>query len=97
MLLQMAVSHSFLLLSNSPSCVYTHTHTHTHTHTCLLNPIFCYWALECFDVLAIANSLLRGNVCLIIFYSSTAYAQLSVTQMTEHIFLINPSLSHIES
>ena len=53
MLLQMALFHLFLWLSNIPLvCIYTHTHTHTH----LLFPLVLMNNLGCFHVLAIVNS-----------------------------------------
>ena len=59
MLLQMALFHSFLWLSNIPLCVCVcacaraHTHTHTHTHHIFF--IHSSVDLGCFRVLAVVN------------------------------------------
>ena len=54
MLLQMALFHSFFILSSIPLCVNIHTHTHTTPH------IFIHASadgrLGCFHALAIVNS-----------------------------------------
>ena len=73
MLLQMALFHSFLWLSNIPLCVWVHTltHTHTQTHTHIyMYPIFIHSSVDGhlghFHVLAIVNSVAMniGGACI---------------------------------
>ena len=56
MLLQMALFHSLLYLSNSPLYLCVYTHTHTFTTSSLFIHLSVNGHLDCFDVLAIVNN-----------------------------------------
>ena len=84
MLLQMALFHSLLYLSNSPLYLCVYTHTHTFTTSSLFIHLSVNGHLDCFDVLAIVNNTAMNigvyvsfQISVFIFFSYIASSELA--------------------